>query len=123
MLITLAVISDQNGSPKTMAECVRCADGLTPNPAGNACVPCHPSFPKAVNGTCQCPKLTHSSIDGICFPNAEISEPQVDKNSLYKVEYESGPPVVSQFFRDNLLSSFYLCKVSQDEHFVYEMLI
>jgi hypothetical protein len=104
---------EETGEAIGSFECTQCADGYTPSPSGERCVHCHPSFPNPKNGTCQCPGETHSLINGVCFSNPVLQDSSpFDRRNLYKIKYGDGSTVESNFLKENLLSAYYLCKVS-----------
>lgn len=116
-VLVILVLNERSGSPSTSFNCLQCASGFTPSQLQDECIPCHPSFLDSINGTCKCPELTHSIVNGICSPN-EIQD--VNTDTIYKISYDNGQIVDSAYLRQNLLAAYYSCKVSMNYSVKYD---
>lgn len=98
-----------NGSRLSFFTCIECSTDTIADQIANECIRCHTSFYQE-DGSCSCPKSSHSVLDGQCLKQSELSSIP-DRESSYIVHFAKSR-IKSEFFFNHYRSVAHSCTFS-----------
>lgn len=107
-----SILTDRllNGTRLQLMICLQCADDVYADQKANQCVKCPPSFYQDNIRKCECPKASHTVLNGQCLKQSELSSIP-DRESSYIVDFTM-TKVKSAFFSQYYRSVTHACTFS-----------